>query len=262
MARKKIRLDELLLQRGLAPSRTKARALILAGKIRHGTEILDKAGKEFPPDIDLQVQQPPRYVSRGADKLAGWFSAFPWPVTGQRFLDVGASTGGFTDFLLQAGATEAVCVDVGRAQLHPKLVQDARVTNLERINARQLDPSQLPYPDYPLIVMDLSFISLRKVLPAVWPLLQHKGLLVALIKPQFEAGKELADKTRGVIRDSTQRQAIRDQVLHFALQNLTGARLHGLCESPIHGGDGNLEYLAGWTQIEGKIEGTGNLAVT
>lgn len=243
-----MRLDELLLQRGLAPSRSKARALIMAGKVRHGTRIMDKAGREVPADSELTVQQPPRYVSRGADKLAGWFAAFPWPVTGQRFLDVGASTGGFTDYLLQAGATEATCVDVGRAQLHPRLVNDERVTNRERINARHIDPALLPYSSYPLIVMDLSFISLRKVLPAVWPLLEEKGLLVALIKPQFEAGKELADKNRGVIRDDRQREAIRDELLAFVADQLPGSRLHGVCPSPIHGGDGNREFLAGWTR--------------
>jgi 23S rRNA (cytidine1920-2'-O)/16S rRNA (cytidine1409-2'-O)-methyltransferase len=245
---KKMRLDALLVERGLVESRSKAKALIMAGAVRRGTEVLDKPGHEYPVDTELAVQEASPFVSRGADKLAGFFKAFPWQVAGKRFLDVGASTGGFTDYLLQAGAEQATCVDVGKGQLHYKLRTDARVVNLEGINARQLQAVRLPHDDYPLIVMDLSFISLRVVLPAVWPRLQPEGLLVALIKPQFEVGKADADRHRGVITDVALRTTTRDTILDFATHSLLGCRLLGCCESPIHGMNGNLEYLAGWTR--------------
>jgi 23S rRNA (cytidine1920-2'-O)/16S rRNA (cytidine1409-2'-O)-methyltransferase len=248
MGKHRTRLDELLLRRGLAESRSQAKALIMSGKVRHGTEILDKAGKEYPDDLELEIESPPRFVSRGADKLEGYFEKFPWPVAGKRFLDVGASTGGFTDYLLQAGAVEATCVDVGHGQLHYKLRTDERVINLERINARHLKADQLPHPSYPLIVMDLSFISLKLILPVVWDFLEPGGRLIALIKPQFEAGKEEADRFKGVITDTAIRERIRDDILAFAQASLPGSGLVGWCESPISGMNGNLEYLAGWTR--------------
>lgn len=249
MGVRKKRLDEILLARGLAESRSQAKALIMGGKIRHGTRILDKAGKEFPDDLELELEAPPRYVSRGADKLEGFFSRFPWPLKGIRFLDVGASTGGFTDFLLQAGAAEAICVDVGHGQLHYRLRMDPRVSNLERLNARYLQTGQLPYPDYPLIVMDLSFISLKQVLPVAWELLQEGGRIIALVKPQFEAGKEEADRFRGVITDPGIRERILEDILGFARDRLPGAAPVGSCESPVKGISGNVEYLAGWERL-------------
>lgn len=248
MGKRRKRLDELLVARGLADSRNQAKALIMAGKVRYGTQVLDKAGKEYPEDIQLEMVEPPRFVSRGADKLEGFFKKFPMTVTGMRILDVGASTGGFTDFLLQSGAVEATCVDVGHGQLHYKLRTDPRVINLERLNARRLDPVQLPHPAYPLIVMDLSFISLRMILPVVWDLLENGGRLVALVKPQFEAGKEEADRFKGVITDPVIRERIRNEILEFADRELAGSKLIGWCDSPIHGMNGNLEYLAGWTR--------------
>ena len=251
MGKRKKRLDELLVEREMAENRSRAKALIMGGKVRHGTEILDKAGKEFPVDIELELEEPARFVSRGAEKLEGYFRNYPWEVSGQRFLDIGASTGGFTDYLLQAGATEATCVDVGHGQLHYKLRQDPRVINLERINARRLEPRQLPHADYPLIVMDLSFISLQLILPPAWRLLQLGGLMVALIKPQFEAGKAEADRFRGIITDPEIRQRILHEVLDFAAANLQDCRLVGWCESPITGMNGNREYLAGWTRVPG-----------
>ena len=243
-----MRLDELLVERGLAENRSRAKALIMAGKVRRGTEILDKAGKEYPLDIELEVAAPARYVSRGAEKLAGYFAAFPWEVSGRHLLDIGASTGGFTDYLLQEGVTEATCVDVGHGQLHYKLRQDERVINMERVNARHLQASQLPHPAYPLIVMDLSFISLKLILPVAWGFLEEGGLMVSLIKPQFEAGKAEADRFRGVITDPAIRERILNEVLDFASANLEGSQLVGWCESPISGMNGNLEYLAGWTR--------------
>jgi 23S rRNA (cytidine1920-2'-O)/16S rRNA (cytidine1409-2'-O)-methyltransferase len=220
----------------------------MGGKVRHGTEILDKAGKEYPVEIDLELEASQKYVSRGAEKLEGFLKEFPWPVSGKRILDIGASTGGFTDYLLQAGAESATCVDVGHGQLHYKLRQDERVTNLERINARHLTPEQLPHPAYPIIVMDLSFISLKLILPVAWEFLEPGGLMVSLIKPQFEAGKEEADRFRGVITDPEIRERILRDVLGFADKNLADCELTGWCESPIKGMNGNLEYLAGWTR--------------
>ena len=165
-------------------------------------------------------------------------------------LDVGASTGGFTDCALQAGAASAVCIDVGRAQLHPKLRADPRVTNLEKINARHLAPESLPRREFGFIAMDLSFISLKTVLPAVWPLLKPGGALVALVKPQFEAGRAEADRGRGVIRDPAVRAATLESVRDFALAALPGARLTGAIESPITGAEGNREFLLGLSKID------------
>ena len=242
---RKVRLDELLVSRGLAASRAQAKGLIMGGKVLHGTERLDKPGREYPEDFDLRVEQPPRFVSRGGEKLAGFLERYPLDLRGAAILDVGASTGGFTDCCLQAGATSAVCVDVGRAQLHGKLRPDPRVTNLEQVNARNLKPGDLPRDAFDLAVMDLSFISLRQVLPAVWPFVRPGGALIALVKPQFEAGKEEVDRGRGVIRDPAVRQAVLEGILAFCSSELAGSSLIGWVESPIAGADGNLEYLVG-----------------
>ena len=239
------RLDELLVARGLAVSRAQAKALIMSGRVLRGTERLDKPGKEFPVDVALTVEQPPRFVSRGGEKLSAALETFSLDLRGAHVLDVGASTGGFTDCCLQAGATDVVCVDVGRAQLHAKLRADPRVTNLEKINARFLTAKDLPRTDYDIVTMDLSFISLKTVLPAVWPLLRSGGTLVAIVKPQFEAGKAEATKGRGVIRDPAVQEATLAAVRNFALTDLAGARLVGAIDSPITGADGNREFLLG-----------------
>lgn len=239
----KLRLDELLVARGLAVSRAQAKALIMSGRVLRGTERLDKPGKEFAEDIDVSVEQPPRFVSRGGEKLTAALETFGLNVQGAHVLDVGASTGGFTDCVLQAGAADVVCVDVGRAQLHAKLRGDPRVTNLEKINARHLQAADLPRPVYDFVVMDLSFISLKTVLPAVWPLVRAGGTLVALVKPQFEAGKAEVDKGRGVIRDAAVQAAALAAVREFALRELAGSHLVGAIDSPISGADGNREFL-------------------
>jgi len=211
--------------------------------VRRGTERLDKPGKDFPPDVPLTIEQPPRFVSRGGEKLAAALDAFGFDLRGAHVLDVGASTGGFTDCVLQAGAADVVCVDVGRAQLHARLRADPRVTNLEKVNARFLQPHDLPRSEFDVIVMDLSFISLKTVLPAIWPLLRRGGRLVALVKPQFEAGKAEVDKGQGVIRSVKVQQAALESVRMFALQELRGAVLIGTINSPIEGADGNREFL-------------------
>jgi 23S rRNA (cytidine1920-2'-O)/16S rRNA (cytidine1409-2'-O)-methyltransferase len=241
----KLRLDELLVVRGLVATRAQAKALIMAGRVLHGTERLDKPGKDFPADFELTVEQPPRFVSRGGEKLAGALAHFALDLTGAHVLDVGASTGGFTDCALQAGAADVVCVDVGRAQLHARLRADPRVANLEKINARHLKPSDLPRREFDAVVMDLSFISLKAVLPAVWPCLRAGGTLIALVKPQFEAGKTEVDKGRGVIRDRAVQDATLASVRDFALAELAGAKLLGSIDSPITGADGNREFLLG-----------------
>jgi 23S rRNA (cytidine1920-2'-O)/16S rRNA (cytidine1409-2'-O)-methyltransferase len=251
----KIRLDELLVARGLAPTRAQAKALIMGGRVLHGTERLEKPGREFPEDIELTVEQPPRFVSRGGEKLAGALGQFAIDLRGAHVLDVGASTGGFTDCALQAGASSVVCVDVGRAQLHAKLRGDARVTNLEKMNARHLSAADLPRSEFDAIVMDLSFISLKSVLPAVWPLLRDAGSLVALVKPQFEAGKAEADKGRGVIRDAAVQERVLAEVRDFALAELAGAKLAGTMDSPITGTDGNREFLLALRKDAGARSG-------
>ncbi len=245
MSSDKQRLDELLVARGLADSRSQAKALIMSGRVRRGTDRLDKPGKEFPLDVELHVDQPPRFVSRGGEKLQGFLDRFPHDVAGAHALDVGASTGGFTDCVLQAGAADVVCVDVGRAQLHPRLLSDPRVTNLEQVNARHLYAVSLPRPEFDLVVMDLSFISLRTVLPAVWPRVRPGGRLIALVKPQFEAGRAEVDKGRGIIRDLAVQTRVLSEITTFALAELSGATLTGSMDSPLTGTDGNREFLIG-----------------
>jgi len=240
------RLDDLLVARSHAATRSQAKALIMSGRVLHGTERLDKPGKEYPGDIPLTIEQPPRYVSRGGEKLAAFLEKFSIDLRGAHLLDIGASTGGFTDCALQAGAADATCVDVGRAQLHAKLRADPRVTNLEKLNARHLAPADLPRPDYDAVVIDVSFISLKTILPAVWPFVRAGGgILIALVKPQFEAGKTEVDKTRGVLRDRALQDAILANITAFAQRELPAARLIGSMDSPITGADGNREFLLG-----------------
>ncbi|MCC5022667.1 MAG: TlyA family RNA methyltransferase [Candidatus Synoicihabitans palmerolidicus] len=241
----KQRLDELLVTRGLVESRAQAKGLIMSGRVRLGTARLDKPGKVYASDLEIEIDQPPRFVSRGGEKLQGFLNQFDLDLRAAHILDVGASTGGFTDCCLQAGATDVVCVDVGRAQLHAKLRQDERVTNLEKLNARSLTAADLPRADFDAVVMDLSFISLRKILPNVWPLLRPGGHLVALVKPQFEAGKAEVAKGRGIIRDPAVQEQVLTDITAFAHGQLPAAQLIGTMDSPIVGTDGNREFLLG-----------------
>jgi 23S rRNA (cytidine1920-2'-O)/16S rRNA (cytidine1409-2'-O)-methyltransferase len=252
-APKRLRLDELLVSRGLAESRAQAKGLIMAGRVFRGSERLDKPGRQYPADTELGLAAAPRFVSRGGEKLAAALDGFSLDLRGAHVLDVGASTGGFTDCALQSGAATVVCVDVGRAQLHGKLRADPRVTNLERLNARRLAPSDLPRAEFGVVVMDLSFISLKAVLPAVWPFVGPGGALIALVKPQFEAGRAEADKGRGVIRDPAVRNAALESVRAFALSALPGARLLGTMDSPIAGADGNREFLLGLRRAVSEV---------
>ncbi|MBN9491909.1 TlyA family RNA methyltransferase [bacterium] len=232
----RVRADLLLLERGLAESRESARRLIMAGKVRVGTTVLVKPATMIDPAAPVEVIAPPRYVSRGGLKLEAALDTFHIDVAGLRCLDIGASTGGFTDCLLQREAASVCAVDVGRAQLHARLRADPRVHLREHVNARDLP--ELPPVDF--FVADVSFISLKKVLPSVQSH-THPGTIGAvLLKPQFEAGP--ADVPRGgVIRDDT----VRERVLRDFLDWL-GSRewtVLGSMTCPIHGGDGNIEYF-------------------
>jgi len=234
----KVRLDELLVRRGLAPSRQKAQGLILAGRVRVAGALVDKPGKAVPEDAVIQVEQPEHpWVSRGGVKLDGALAALGVSVEGCRCLDVGASTGGFTHVLLARGAKEVVAVDVGRGQLAWELRQDPRVRVVEGVNARYLRPEQVD-PPFDLVTVDVSFISLRLVLPALVPLLAPRGRILALVKPQFEVGKGQVGKG-GVVRDPALREQAIAQVAAFA--ETLGLSLQGRCPSPLPGPAGNLE---------------------
>ena len=237
------RLDTLLVERGLVATRERARALILAGQVRINGQPATKAGHAVQTDDAVTLDQPDHpYVGRGGLKLAHALDAFGISPAGQLALDVGASTGGFTDVLLQRGAARVVALDVGHGQLDWKLRSDARVVVLERQNARTLTPGQLPEDArcFALITVDVSFISLRQILPVLPPLLARGGDVVALVKPQFEAGRGEVGKG-GIVRDEdVQRRVVED--VTAAARALGFARL-GVVESPITGMEGNREFL-------------------
>jgi 23S rRNA (cytidine1920-2'-O)/16S rRNA (cytidine1409-2'-O)-methyltransferase len=234
-----------LLEQGLAPSREKARALILAGEVLCGDRPVDKAGELVPADAPLRLRSEPMpYVSRGGLKLAHALTTFGIDPAGKVALDLGASTGGFTDCLLQRGAARVYAIDVGQAQLDWKLRSDARVVILDKVNIRYLTPAQLP-ERAELAVMDLSFISLKLILPVVPALLQPGSSVVALVKPQFEVGRQRVGKG-GIVRDPAARaEALRD--VAQAARDL-GFAVLGDTPSPITGGKGNVELLL-WLRV-------------
>jgi len=242
---KNLRLDQLLVQRDLADSTDVAARLIMAGLVYVSGQKSDKPGMAFREDADIEVREVLPYVSRGGLKLAGALDYFPFDVAGGVALDVGASTGGFTDVLLQRGAIRVYAVDVGHGQLHYKLQHDERVINLEKTHVRLLSPELIP-ESVDMLVMDTSFISLRKVLPPSWPFLRLGGWCVALIKPQFEVEPKYLD--RGVVRDESLRKQVVEDMVAFVSGNLEGVHVEGVTESPIHGPKGNVEYLLGMTR--------------
>jgi len=251
-AQTRIRADELALRLGLAESRSQARERIRAGVLLlPDGQPVDKPARSLAPDTALRLAEGAAcYVSRAAGKLLAFLEAFPaCDPAGQYALDAGASTGGFTQVLLERGAAQVVCVDVGHGQLHPSLAADPRVVNMEGVNARSLQAADLPRPRFGVLVMDLSFISLRKVLPNLWPLLEPGGWLVALVKPQFEAGSATEDTpataSSHVIHDPGERLRLAESVAAFALEELPEAEKIGLIESPVVGHAGNVEYLLG-----------------
>ncbi|MCC6143574.1 MAG: TlyA family RNA methyltransferase [Candidatus Hydrogenedentes bacterium] len=235
----KERLD-ILVQRQAGVTRSKAQGLIHTGQVWCAGEKLDKPGLRLPEDTTLDIRESPRFVSRGGEKLEAALEGFAIDVAGQVCMDVGASTGGFTDCLLQRGAAQVYAVDVGYGQLAWKLREDPRVVVLERTNIRHLTPDQLPVPPS-FFVIDCSFISLKLVLPSVIPLLAPGAAGVALIKPQFEAGREQVGKG-GVVRDPEVHERVIEEVREAALQ--LGFTRIDVLPSPLLGPAGNREFLA------------------
>ena len=237
---KKERLDLLVHARGLAESVTRAQALILAGQVVVNDQRVDKPGTRVPFDAELRLKgEVIPYVSRGGLKLKGAIDAFSLDVRGAVCADIGASTGGFTDCLLQEGAARVYAIAVGWGQLHEKLRRDPRVLSKERVNARHLTDEELPEP-VRVIVIDVSFISLEVVLPAVLPKLEAGGLLIALVKPQFEVDQASVDKG-GVVRDALARQAAIDRIRAFVAAR--GLVEVGVVDAAVAGPAGNLEAL-------------------
>ena len=238
----KPRLDALLVERGLVETRSRAQALIMAGRVTVDGAPVTKAGTPTAPGAELALAEPARYVSRGGEKLATGLRAFALDPGGLRCLDLGSSTGGFTDCLLQHGAAAVAAVDVGRYQLHERLRSDPRVTVLEGVNARTLEPGQLPFPPA-LITADVSFISLRLVLAPAIACAEPRWRAVVLVKPQFEAGREQVRK--GVVRDPEVRRRVLQDFAQFVAEGGLGrpAAVLGVCDSSLPGPAGNREYL-------------------
>ena len=240
----KVRLDNALVERGLATSRTAAQSLVMEGKVRVNGQVAAKSAVQVRESDVIEVEAPPRFVSRGGEKLEGAFEAFPgWDVTDRICLDVGSSTGGFTDCMLQHGAKRVMAVDVGTNQLAWKLRSDPRVWVKENFNARYMKSDDLP--EVPSrAVTDVSFISLKLILPPMAEVLEPGGEIVSLIKPQFEAGRGAAPG--GVVTDPAVRAQVVADITAFGKEEL-GLELLGVAESPIKGKDkGNIEYLAWW----------------
>jgi 23S rRNA (cytidine1920-2'-O)/16S rRNA (cytidine1409-2'-O)-methyltransferase len=235
------RLDQVLVERALCDSRERAKRLVLAGQVRINGQTARKPSDRVKPGDDITVATPEKFVSRGGHKLEHALQHFQLEVTGLTALDLGASTGGFTDCLLQRGAKKIFAVDVGRGQLAWKLRCDPRVVVMEKTNARYLKPEHFPAPA-DLVVVDCSFISLKKILPPAVPLLKTGGKIVALIKPQFEAGKKEADKGRGVITDPAVHDRVLAELKEFVATQ-AGLCWRGVVESPLLGPAGNKEFL-------------------
>ena len=252
----KTRLDLLLVERGLAESRAKAQALVMAGQVRVQGQVVIKPATSIDPSAQLEVEQGPRFVSRGGEKLDAALEAFGLDLNGQVCADVGASTGGFTDCLLQRGAAKVYAIDVGKGILHWKLRNDRRIIVMEETNARYVESLQ---ERVSLVTVDASFISLKILLPVIRKWLSSPGLgeepvmadIVALIKPQFEAGRRDVARGDGVIRDPEIHRQVLVDVLTFA-QN-QGLGLQGLIKSPLLGPKGNAEFLAWLSLSKGSL---------
>jgi 23S rRNA (cytidine1920-2'-O)/16S rRNA (cytidine1409-2'-O)-methyltransferase len=242
-APKKKRLDVLLVERGLAQSRERAQALILSGNVLVADTPQTKAGTAIAEDASIRLRQEDHpYVSRGALKLKAALDAFGVSVAGKVGLDVGASTGGFTEILLEAGATKVIAVDVGFNQMDWKIRNDPRVECIEKVNARYLSEEQIRQK-VDVVSIDVSFISLDKIFPAVFPFVAPGGDVISLVKPQFEVGREQVGKG-GIVQSDDARQEALARITDFA--KTLGWNRVGLIESPITGTDGNIEYLAHW----------------
>jgi 23S rRNA (cytidine1920-2'-O)/16S rRNA (cytidine1409-2'-O)-methyltransferase len=235
----KERLDKLMVIRGLVETRTKAQALILAGQVFSKEQRLEKAGLEVLVDIELTIREPLPYVSRGGLKLAAALDHFQVDVHDRLCLDIGASTGGFTDCLLQRGARRVVALDVGHGQIDWKLRQDPRVEVRENVNARYLRPDEFS-ERFDLVVADVSFISLTRILPVVPALIRPGATIINLIKPQFEVGREEVGRG-GIVRDEAAQLRVVGEISRFV--ETLGWRCVGVIDSPIFGADGNREFL-------------------
>ena len=238
--KKKERLDVLLVKRGLAESREKAKAIIMTGNVFVEEQREDKAGSTFAEDVQIRIKGTPmKYVSRGGYKLEKAMELWHVPLQDKLCMDVGSSTGGFTDCMLQNGAVKVYAIDVGTNQLAWKLRQDERVVSMEKTNIRYVTPEDIADPiDFSSI--DVAFISLTKVLIPVWNLLKNGGRVVCLVKPQFEAGREKVGK-KGVVRDKKVHEEVVCHIMTYALS--MGFEILGLSYSPIKGPEGNIEYL-------------------
>jgi 23S rRNA (cytidine1920-2'-O)/16S rRNA (cytidine1409-2'-O)-methyltransferase len=236
--KKKIRIDSLLVEKGLVPTRQKAQALIMAGKVMTGSVVIDKPGKEVDPESVITVKESLPFVGRGGVKLAGFLDETGIDAKGLVAMDVGASTGGFTDCLLKRGAARVYAVDVGKGLIDVSLRSDARVKVLEEKNIRYLDPSEIGEA-VDLAVIDVSFISLEKVLPKVAEFVKDGGLVLALIKPQFEVGKGHVGKG-GIVRDAEQHREVVERIGRFSAS--TGFTVRSTGTSPILGAKGNREF--------------------
>ena len=252
MSTRRVRVDAALVQRGLAESADVARALIDEGVVLANGSVVMTHSRQVAPSDELLVKPVDQFVSRGGIKLEAALAAFNIDVSNLRALDAGASTGGFTDCLLQRGASEVIAIDVGKSQMHERVATNSRVVVIDAFNVRQLadDIQDLPIPlriVFDLVVADLSFISLKSVSRALTARLSRSGNLVVLVKPQFEATKHEVDKSQGVIAD----QAIRDRVVGEVNESFAeqGWAVRGCIESPIHGAEGNVEYLV-WYRFE------------
>ena len=233
------RLDVLLVQRGLAPTRVKARALILAGQVRSGEQTLEKPGQRIPKELPLQLLEGRRFVSRAGHKLVAALETFSIDARDRDALDVGASTGGFSQVLLEAGARRLIALDVGRGQLDWSLRRDPRVRVMEGVNARHLLPSLLPFSPS-VAVVDVSFISLKLVLPKVVACLAERGEIVALVKPQFEVGRDSVGRG-GIVRDPALHRTVLANFGRHAADSDWG--LTGVCASALRGAEGNQEFF-------------------
>ncbi|MCK5316702.1 MAG: TlyA family RNA methyltransferase [Anaerolineales bacterium] len=248
----KKRIDLLLVDRGLAESRSAAQKLIMAGLVRVEGQLIHKASQKAEPGMLIEVASGPRFVSRGGEKLQAAMETFPVTVDDRICADVGASTGGFTDCLLQNGAARVYAIDVGKGLLHWKLRNDARVVVLEKTNARYLET--LPECVH-LVTMDVSFISLRMLLPVIVGWLKPGGDVIALIKPQFEAGPARVGRG-GVVRDPTVHRDVARRILDFAVEHSLAPQ--GLIRSPLRGPKGNVEFLT-WLRKDGQARSTEDL---
>ena len=239
----KTRLDQLLVQRGLAESREQAQRLIRAGMVSVGEQLASKPGHQYKDDAGIRLKEKEKYVSRGGLKIEGAWKEFGFDLEDAVCLDIGSSTGGFTDFMLQHGASKVYAVDCGTNQLHYKLRQDPRVVVMENTNARYLTEADIP-EKAGFCSIDTSFISLTKILPPLKILMNPGGHIVSLIKPQFEAGRDQVGKG-GVVRDPAIHQEVIEKVRAFGTREL-GFQWLELCTSPIKGPKGNIEFLAHW----------------